>query len=304
MSNDIGWELYRTFLSVLATGSLSGAARARGITQPTVGRHISALESAFRQVLFTRSQTGLLPTEAALALRPYAETMQSTAAALERAATGQGTGVTGTVRISASEVIGVEVLPPMLAQLRRAHPALKIELVPTNRVQDLLHREADIAVRMTPPKQDQLIARHVGDVQLGLHAHADYLREHGTPAVPADLAGHALIGFDEETPFVRVARKALPAWNHDAFSLRTDSDLAQLALIRAGCGIGVCQVALARRGGGLTRVLANQWSFQLPTWVTMHEGLRASPRCKAAFDALVQCLQAHIQTPNSSLSST
>jgi DNA-binding transcriptional LysR family regulator len=295
MAGELGWELYRTLLAVLAEGSLSGAARALGITQPTVGRHISTLEASFRQTLFTRSQTGLLPTEAALALRGYAQAMQSNAAALQRAAAGgQGEGVSGTVRVSASEVIGVEVLPPAIVRLRQAHPALKVELVPTDRVQDLLQREADIAVRMTAPKQDLLVARRVGDVEVGMYAHSDYLARHGTPHAPEDLAGHALIGFDEETPFLRAAAKPFPMWRREAFAMRTDSSLAQLALIRAGGGIGGCQVALARRDPMLVRVLPRYFALQLPTWVTMHEGLRASPRCRATFDALVACLAAHI----------
>ena len=293
MDKDIGWALYRTFLAVLTAGWLSGAARALGITQPTAGRHISALETAFHQVLFTRSQLGLLPTEAALALRTYAEAMRSTAAALERAASGRGKGTAGTVRISASEIIGVEVLPPMLARLRQAHPLLKIELVPTNRVQDLLQREADIAVRMTEPKQDQLVARRVGEVALGLYAHVDYLQLRGIPATPADLKQHALIGFDKETPFLRTMQKLMPAWAREDLSLRADSDLAQLAMIRAGCGIGVCQVALAEHDTRLARVLPEHCAFHLETWVTMHEDLRNSPRCKATFDALVACLQTH-----------
>src|SRR5262245_37295714 len=106
MAGDIGWELYRTFLGVLREGSLSGAARALGITQPTVGRHVATLERSLGLALFTRSQTGLLPTEAALALREHAQTMDSTAAALRRAAESQGEGVRGTVRVSASEVVG------------------------------------------------------------------------------------------------------------------------------------------------------------------------------------------------------
>ena len=294
MNNDIGWELYRTFLAVLTEGSLSGAARALGITQPTAGRHISTLEDAFGQPLFTRSQTGLLPTEAALTLRVHAQAMQSNAAALARAATARGKEVAGVVRISASEVIGVEVLPPRLAKLRQAYPLLKMELVPTNRVQDLLQREADIAVRMTQPKQEMLIARRVGEVELGLYAQADYLRRHGTPQTPEDLRSHALIGFDEETPFLRAARRQWPAWYRDAFSLRSDSDLGQLALMRAGCGIAACQVGLARRDAGLVRVLTTHFVYKLETWVTMHEGLRASPRCKVAFDALAAGLQAYI----------
>ena len=138
---DIGWELYRSYLGVVQEGSLSGAARALGVTQPTVGRHIAALEQALGLVLFTRSQQGLLPTEAALALRPYAQAMGHTAAALVRAADSHGGGVRGTVRVTASEVIGVEVLPPILAQLQAEHPALTVELVLSNRVQDLLQHD-------------------------------------------------------------------------------------------------------------------------------------------------------------------
>ncbi|MEG1326632.1 MAG: LysR family transcriptional regulator, partial [Janthinobacterium sp.] len=175
MTNSIAWEYYRSLLAVLQHGSLSGAARALGITQPTVGRHIAALEQALGATLFTRSQLGLLPTEVALALRPHAETMEHTAALMERAASSQGQGVAGTVRIAASEVVGVEVLPPILARLRACHPGLIIELVLSNKVQDLLRREADIAVRMLRPRQEQLVARKVGDIELGLHAHADYL---------------------------------------------------------------------------------------------------------------------------------
>jgi DNA-binding transcriptional LysR family regulator len=297
MTSDIGWELYRTFLGVLREGSLSGAARALGITQPTAGRHVAALEAALGTVLFTRSQTGLLPTEVALALRTHAEAMESTAAALVRAAGSQGEGVRGVVRVSASEVIGVEVLPPVVARLREAHPALKLELVLTNRVQDLLRREADIAVRMVRPRQAQLVARRIGHIELGFHAHRDYLARHGTPRKLEDLAGHAVIGHDQPSAFVRSAGKALPAYGRDAFSLRTDSDLAQLALIRAGAGIGICQVGLARRSEALVRLLPRAFSLQLDTWVTMHEDLRHSPRCRAAFDALADGLQQYVAGP-------
>ncbi len=291
---DIGWELYRSFLGVLDEGSLSGAARALGVAQPTVGRHVAALEKSLGIALFTRSQVGLLPTEAALDLKVHAQAMSSSAAALRRAAESQGEGVKGTVRITASEVVGVEVLPPIVARLQKQHPLLKVELVLSNRVQDLLRREADIAIRMTPPRQEQLIARHVGLVELGLHAHRDYLSERGTPGSLAELSGHALIGFDEETPFLRAARQAWPAWRRDAFALRADSDLAQLALIRAAAGIGICQAVLAGRDANLVRVLPAQMSVKLETWLTMHEDLRGSPRCRLTFDALVQGLQQYL----------
>jgi DNA-binding transcriptional LysR family regulator len=291
MTSAISWELYRSFLSVLNEGSLSGAARALAIAQPTVGRHVAALEKSLGIALFTRSQTGLMPTEAALSLQSYAASMQSTAAALERAAASQGTGVRGTVRVTASDVIGVEVLPSIIASLRDEHPELVLEIVLTDRVQDLLRREADIAVRMTRPRQDLLVARRVGQVELGLHAHQRYLARHGTPKTLAELSNHALIGFDQTTAFIRSAGKALSGWQRDAFAMRTDNNLAQLALIRSGAGIGVCQVALARRDESLLRLFPRQFSLQLETWITMHEDLRNSPRCRVTFDALVEGLQ-------------
>lgn len=292
MAEKIGWELYRTFLAVLQEGSLSGAARSLGITQPTAGRHIEALEHALNVSLFTRSQLGLQPTDVALALRSHAETMQSTAASLERAASGHanGAGVQGVVRISASEIVGVEVLPPLIAALRERHPRLVVELVLSNRVQDLLLREADIAVRMVRPTQAQLVARRVGSIEIGLHARRDYLEKHGTPRNANALGEHAVIGYDRLTAFLRDASKALPGFTREAFALRSDSDLAQLALIRAGAGIGMCQVALARRDA-LVRVLPKAFTFRLETWVTMHEDLRASPRCRATFDALAEGLE-------------
>ncbi len=294
MASDIGWELYRSFLAVLKEGSLSGAARALGVAQPTVGRHVAALEKSLRLALFTRSQTGLIPTDAALSLRSFAESMQSTAAALERAAASQGAGVRGTVRVTASDVIGVEVLPPIVAALRDSHPDLTVELVLSNRVQDLLRREADIAVRMVRPRQELLVARRIGQIEVGLHAHQRYLAQYGTPRSVADLAKHSLIGFDQATAFVRSASKALAGWRREAFALRTDSDLAQLALIRSGAGIGACQVPIARRDDALVRILPKQFSLPLETWVTMHQDLRDSPRCRVTFDALVKGLQRHV----------
>lgn len=291
MTKPIGWELYRSLLAVLEEGSLSAAARSLGLTQPTLGRHIALLETALGTPLFTRSQAGLLPTEAAQSLRDGAEAMRHMAASLERSAHSLGDGVQGTVRVSASEVMGVEVLPPLLVDLQAQHPGLRIELVTSNALQDLVHREVDIAVRMTAPQQDVLLATRVGDVELGLHAHRSYLQRHGEPTSVAALRQHVLIGFDRETPFLRTAASRLPLWQREQFSWRCDSDLAQLALLRAGGGIGVCQSALAQRDPQLVRVLPARLSMKLPTWVTMHAGLRNSQRCKATFDALVKGLR-------------
>ncbi|MDK2124595.1 LysR family transcriptional regulator [Parachitinimonas caeni] len=296
MDKNIGWELYRSFLAVLLEGSLSAAARRLALTQPTLGRHIALLEQQLGLTLFTRSQNGLMATEAALALRESAQAMCAAAASLERVARGLGEAVQGEVRIAASEVIGVEVLPPILVALQQRYPKLKVELVLSNRLQDLVHREADIAVRMAPPQQEVLLATRVGDVVLGLHAHRRYLAQQGTPTGIADLVDHTLIGFDQETPFLRAARASLdlPLWVRDNFALRCDSDLGQLAMLRAGAGIGICQIALAQRDVDLVHLLPEQLSLSLTTWVAMHEGLRTSPRCRVTFDALVSGLRAYL----------
>lgn len=287
MNDEPDWNLYRTFLAVFHEGSLSGAARRLGLTQPTVGRHLDALEAALGARLFLRTPQGLSPSEVALRVLPFAERLQGTAAALLRAATDRADDVRGVVRVSASEVFGVERLPAVLVSLRRAHPGLVIELVLTNEVQDLLRQEADIAVRMADPRQQALIAHRLPSVPLGLFAHRDYLALRGIPASPADLAGHDVIGFDRETPALRRLVERFPDIDRARFALRCDSDLAQLAAIRAGFGIGMCQVGLARRDDRLVHVLPDAVRVELGLWIVMHEDLRSSPRCRIVFDALV-----------------
>ena len=294
MQNQPGWDLYRSFLAVLEAGSLSAAARDLGLAQPTLGRHIDALEHALGYALFVRSQHGFMPTEQALQLRPYAAALASTASALLRAASSQAGEARGTVRISVSEMVGCEVLPPILTALQQRYPALQVELVLSNRVQDLLKREADIAVRMLRPTQQALVARRVGAIALGLHARRDYLERRGMPATLADLAQHTLIGFDHENAFIRSVKHHLGELRRDDFALRADNDLAHLAYIRAGFGIGICQCGLAARDPALVRVLAGEFAIELDTWIAMHEDLRNSTRCSVVFDALAEGISSYI----------
>ncbi|NQE50275.1 MULTISPECIES: LysR family transcriptional regulator [Herbaspirillum] len=289
------WEWYRTFLKVLETGSLSAAGREMGLTQPTVGRHIENLESALGLKLFVRSFEGFSPTDAALELQPYAAGIAASSAAMRRVASSHGRDVRGTVRLTASEIISVEVLPPILADLKHRHPGLHIELVMSNRADDLLQREADIAVRMFKPSQDALVAKRLGSIELGLHAHQRYLAAYGVPHTIDALADHALIGFDQESAYVRKVLVQFPWLSRASLAFRADSDLAQLAAIRAGIGIGICQVALAAREEALVHLLPRQFSLKMQTWVVMHEDLRSSPRCAVTFAALVAGLSAYMR---------
>lgn len=291
MNETLSWEWVRSFLAVVDEGSLSGAARALGVAQPTVGRHIDQMEAALGVVLFTRSLNGFMPTELAMQLVPEARAMANASASLLRQAGRGGAEVQGVVRVTASEVMGVEVLPAILVGLKQRHPALKIELVLSNQMQDLLHREADIAVRMKRPEQEQLVARRIGDITLGLYAHCRYLDRHGIPASLDDLVQHDLIGFDRETAFIRQARQALSVFNREQFAFAAGSDLAQLALIRQGAGVGICQTGLAEAHPELVRLLPDAFEYKLDTWVTMHEGLRHNRACRAVFDGLVEGVQ-------------
>lgn len=288
------WNLYRSLLAVLRTGSLSAGARALGLTQPTIARHIETLERSVGLELFVRSQRGLSPTEAAMELKPYAEQLASTASAMLRAASGQGGAVKGRVRISASEIVGTEVLPPILTAVRERHPQLEIELVLSNSVENLLRRDADIAVRMVEPQHKSLLLRRIGTVTVGLYAHKRYLARAGKPRALADLSRHTLIGFDRETPEIRSMRRRVKGMDQVQFAFRADSDIAQLMAMRAGFGIGFCLIALARRDPNLERLLASAFALKLGVWVVMHEDLKSVPRCRAVFDALVSGLKEHV----------
>ncbi|MCY0147976.1 LysR family transcriptional regulator [Hoeflea sp. G2-23] len=292
----LDWDHYRTFLALLQEGSQSAAARALGLTQPTVGRHLDALEAAAGKPLFLRSYQGLLPTETALSMRSYAETMAASAAALARAASGDSASPEGTVRISASEVIGLEVLPPILARLQEDYPRLTIELSLSDAVEDLLNQQADIAVRMVEPTQGALVSRRIGGIPVGIFAHRCYLERHGIPETTEDLASHRLIGFDHQFVYVREIAKQFPGFANIRFDFRTDSNVAQLAMIRAGGGIGMCQVGLADRDPDLVRLFAGQIDWQLMTFLVMHENLRMVPRCRVAFDALAEGLLDYLGT--------
>jgi DNA-binding transcriptional LysR family regulator len=289
------WDELRTFVEVSRDGSLSGAARRLGLTQPTVGRHIDALEAALGLTLFTRSPRGLTPTPAALALEPHVEAMATAAAALGRVASGEAAPDRGAVRVTASDVIGCEVLPAILATFHGAHPGIAIELALSNRTADLARRAADIAVRMVRPTQSGLVARRIGSSRIGLYAHRDYLARFSEPRSLADLARHCVIGFDRDNSSFRGAGDFARTLTRETFGFRCDNDLAQLAALRAGVGVGGCQENIARRMPELVAVLPNAFHYALEVWLVMHEDLKATRRVRRLFDHLAVGLTDYVK---------
>lgn len=295
MTSEPGWDLYRTFLEVARDGSLSGAARRLGLTQPTAGRHIDTLERALGVSLFLRSRRGLVATAAAHDLLPHVEAMAAAHHALLRTASGDAGAMQGAVRITASEVISAEVLPEILREACDQNPGLVVEIVPSNRMQNLLRRDSDIAVRMQRPEQTALVARRIGATTIGLYAHRSYVERHGLPADLGELRRHRLIGFDRDDTGFRIAGQALGPISRDDFHFRCDSDLAQLAAVRAGVGIGGCQVAIAARTSDLIPVLPQAIGFELDVWLAMHEKLMSVGRMKYVFDVLGEGLKIYLR---------
>ncbi|MEZ4372748.1 MAG: LysR family transcriptional regulator [Polyangiaceae bacterium] len=293
-SGEPAWDLYGAFLAVMQQGSLSAAARALGVAQPTVRRQLERLEAELGVVLFTRSPNGLTPTELAFSTLPYAESMASMARALVRATSAPDVEERGTVRVGASEVIGAEVLPSILAELITRHPKLQVELALSNKNEDLLRRGVDVAVRMVRPTQEGLLAKRVGKVEIGFFATPTYLALRPAPKQISELLdGHLLVGPDRDQSFVEALRQSGIDVHPRNFAVRTDNQLAQLAAVRAGLGVGVCQAPLAKRAPALQRVLP-QVTFHLELWVVTHEDLRGSLRVRTVFDHLVRSLAMYL----------
>jgi len=286
MSLRFSWDLIASARAVLETGSLSAAAKSLGVTQPTIRRHIDDLEAALGVALFTRSPTGLIPTDAARDIAPYAQDIHGLVSALVRGASADRDGVNGTIRVSCSEIMGNEVLPFLLAPFLANHPDLAIELVASNRTENLLRRDSDMAIRMVRPVQQGLVARKIAEVPLGLFAAQAYIERRGAPTDIADLmANHAMVGEDSGGTIVKALTAISPAAASIDFRYRTDSDSAQLSAIRAGIGIGICQTPLGLADAGLRPILPNIQT-PLEVWLVIHENSRGQRR--------IQALMAHL----------
>ncbi|MDG5496286.1 LysR family transcriptional regulator [Niveispirillum sp. BGYR6] len=287
---DIDWALLRSFLAVVETGSLSAAALRSATTQPTLSRHIRELERLLGVLLFTRSARGLQPTEAALRLIDDARAMGQAAQRLGFKAQGQAQTLRGTVRLTASVIVANLLLPSLIVALRQAEPLIQVEIVASDTIQNLLHRDADIAIRMVAPTQQALIARKLGDTPIGLFASRDYAARHGLPETVQDLAAHTLLGFDRSDMIIRLAAENGLSLAREDFALRCDDQMLYWHLLLAGAGLGFAQHLLARRQPDLLPVPLPLRCPSLPVWLVMQEDVRTNPRIRRVADFLGNAL--------------
>ncbi len=288
----IDWTLMQSFAAMVETGSLAAAARKTGRSQPTMSRHVAALESQLGVRLFDRTATGLVLTDVGLALFEDASIMAQAAHKLSLVAAGRSEAIQGTVRITASETVALWILPAILTRLRALEPDISIELVSSDHAENLLQREADIAVRMFQPKQAELIARKVASVRLGMFASQSYLDRNGTPQAFEDLRHHTVISGDVSTDVMDGFRGGGVIVSKDFFGFRSDSRGVQWQMVLAGFGIGFVHVDLGNRFPDVVRVLPETNAGQLDVWLTTHAELRTSRRIRRVYDFLADELSA------------
>ena len=287
---DLDWAFVPSFLAVAETGSLSAAARQTGQSQPTVGRHIKALEAQLGVELFRRIPKGLELTEAGMDILTYAREMKQAAARLRLAAEGRDEEASGTVRITASVVTSYFTLPPIIAKMRRDWPQIAIELVPSDTTENLIFREADIAVRMYRPTQPDVIARQLGERRIGLYAARAYLERAGRPRDLEELLQLDFVGYDRNDTIIHTMADMGVDVSREFFPVRCDDQAAHWNLVRAGCGVGGMQMVIGDADPLLEQVMPEIELPTLPIWLVAPDALRTNARIRKVWDGLARAL--------------
>jgi len=280
------WNRARAFLVTAEEGSLSAAARALGLAQPTLGRQVDALEEELGVVLFERVGRGFTLTPSGLELLEHVRAMGEAANRVSLAAAGQSQSIEGNVSIAASETYSAMLLPKIVARLRREHPGITIEIVASTKPSDLRRREADIAIRNFAPTEPDLIARKIRDVPARLYATPGYLKSIGDPLLPYDLRNADFISIDGSGMFL----KGLNAWGISVternFPILCENYFVMWEMVKEGLGIGVLDGNLGDAEPLVRRVLPDFQPLMFPIWLVAHREVNTSRRIRLVFDLL------------------
>ncbi|MCF6343084.1 MAG: LysR family transcriptional regulator [Devosiaceae bacterium] len=287
-SRSFDWNLIKSFLAVLDAGTLSGAAKILGISQPTLSRHMDELERSLKITLFERGRNGAKATKSALAIAEHARKIAQNTKELELSATGKSEDLSGTVRISASQIISNYLLPKIITQLMQQQPQIEIELVSTNKVENLSEREADIAVRMVRPNQPSLIAKKINEVKVGAFAHKSYLELNGEPDIPHNMTGHRFLGYDDNNAIIEGFAQAGIKIDRSFFQFRCDDQVAYLQAIFSGAGIGFIPLFIANQHSNLQQISKYLATPTMPIWLVTHKEVKTNLSIRMVFDFLAQ----------------
>ena len=287
---DIDWTYIRSFLAVAETGSLTAAARKLRLSQPTLGRHIKAAEQALGTTLFARTTTGLKLTETGNTLVGPAQEMAAASARLETFAAGRDERLYGTVRITASVVVSHFLLPSIVAELRLLEPDIEVELIPSDTSENLLFREADIAIRMYQPTQLDIVTRKIVDQPVALYGARQMVARRGQPKNLEDLSTFPFVGFDRSDLIIRHMRQLGFDIDKHFFGVRCDDQAAYWQLVCAGCGVGAMQVSIGEPEPRVVPLDIQPDLPPLPIWLATHEALYRNKRTKRVWDHLADAL--------------
>lgn len=282
------WNQARAFLATAEQGSLSAAARALGLTQPTLSRQVAALESSLGVTLFERVGRSLSLTEAGLDLLDHAAAMGAAAGRISLAASGQSQSVEGLVAITASDLLSAYHLPPILDELRALAPGIDIEVVASNEIRDLKRREADIAIRHVRPDQPDLIARQAQPMSAHFYAAPSYLERHGRPRTVADLADATFVGIGDVNAYLAAVRPAGLPITRANFRYASNSGIVAWEMVKQGLGLTIMPRELAALTPDVEQVLPDYPAMPVPVWLVTHRELRTSRRIRIVFDALAE----------------
>ena len=258
---------------------------------PTLSRHLNQLETLLGQRLFFRSSAGLTLTPEGAVVQAHADAMAQAAAQLSFAG-ALSKDVSGTVRITASQIAATYLLPQMLAELREKYPALILEVVASDQTENLLRREADLAIRMYRPTQNDLITKKVAELPIGMYATRAYVARHGMPEQAHDLAQHTIIGYDRSTLIIDGMRQVGLEVDRSFFSFRCDDQVVCWQMVKAGMGIGFGQRSVGEADSDLVAIRPDMPIGSIPVWLTEHQELRMSPRVRLCFDHLADSFAA------------
>lgn len=284
------WNQARALLATIDEGSLSAAARALNLTQPTLGRQVAALEEELGVVLFERSGRNLLPTPAAREIAEHVRRMGEAATAISLAATGQSQSIEGRVTISATEMYSAKVLPAFVAAFRKSHPGIVLQIVATNALSDLRQREADIAIRNADPKDPDMIARRLAGESGGLFAARSLIASHGPFRVTEDLRHAPFVGFLSTSGVVEELQKRDVPVTEANFVAHSENHLVHWEMALAGIGIGLNGSDIGRLSDAMVPVLPDLVHFEFPVWLVAPQELRTNVRVRLVFDALAKHL--------------
>lgn len=284
------WNRARAFLVTAEEGSLSAAARALGMAQPTLGRQVDALEDELGVVLFERAGRGLVLTPSGLELLDHVRSMGEAAGRMSLAASGHSQSIEGSIAITASELGAAHLLPPIVQRIRREHPGITIEIVASNQTVDLRRRESDIALRSVEPTQPELIARRVRDDPVRLYGTPAYLDSIGNPGTLEALAERAdFVAFDTTSRFIEMLNgMGVPVTGRN-FPIVSASLPVHWEMVKTGVAIGIIPGVIGDREPGVVPVLPDLLPpIIFPTWLVTHRELNTSRRVRVVFDILAE----------------